>query len=211
MTMQVAETTASLGRCDMDVLTAIKTRSSALRLSEPGPTPEHIAQLLEACAASPDHGRLRPWRFVVISGEARRRLGRCLAELRLRKVPNSTEVALAGEREKAMRAPVIIAVAAHVTTGGKVPDVEQIIATGAGVQNMFLAAHALGYGAMWKTGDAAYDDEVKAAIGLSREDHIVAFLYVGSIAASGPAKSRSLEGLVSWLDEDQETPAPPAA
>lgn len=203
MTMQAAETSVSSGRRDMDALTAIQTRSSALRLSEPGPTPEHIAQLLDACVAAPDHGRLRPWRFVVIAGEARKRLGQCLAEIRLRKAPSSTEAVLAGEREKAMRAPVIIAVATHVTAGGKIPEVEQILAVGAGVQNMFLAAHALGYGAMWKTGDAAYDDGVKAAIGLSGEDRIVAFLYLGSVVALGPAKSRSLEGLVSWLGEDQ--------
>jgi nitroreductase len=200
MTMETAETHAVSGEPEkMDVLTAIEARTSAIRLGEPGPTAAQVEQLIRACAAAPDHGRLAPWRFVVISGRGREALGNALAQVRLARVPDATKSLLQSERDKALRAPVIIAVAARLARGGKVPELEQLLAVGAGVQNMFLAAQALGYGAMWKTGEAAYETSVKAAIGLEPEDQIVAFLYLGSPIGAAPPKPRSIEGLVSYL------------
>ena len=135
----------------MDLLTGIQTRTSALKLSAPGPTREHIEQIIHAGARAPDHGRLRPWRFVVLDGAAREKLGDAMAEVLRARIPQATPEQLAAERGKALRAPTLIAVAAHITKG-KIPDVEQVAAASAAAQNMFLAAHALGYGVMWKTG-----------------------------------------------------------
>ena len=95
-------------------------------------------------------------------------------------------------RAKPLRAPTIVIAAARISKG-KIPDVEQIASVAAGVQNMFLAAHALGYGVMWKTGAAAYDPEVKTALGLLREDHIVAMLYLGTIVTPGKIVPLPLE------------------
>jgi nitroreductase len=180
------------------VLTAIDARASALKLTEPGPTHEHLEQIMRAGMRAPDHGRLRPWRFVVLEGSARDKLGNEMARLSLAKFPQSTPEQLDKERRKVLRAPTIVVVAAKITAG-KIPEVEQIGAVAAGVENMILAAQALGYGAMWKTGAPAYDAQTKTMLGLDAQDPIVAFLYLGSTALAGTATPSSLDGVVSWL------------
>jgi nitroreductase len=182
----------------MDLLSGIESRSSAAKLGEPGPTREHLEQILRAGARAPDHGRLRPWRFVVIEGGAREKLGAAMAGVARAKFPTATEAQLASERDKALRAPTIVIVAARITQG-KIPEIEQVLSAGAAAQNMLLAAHALGYGAMWKTGGVAYDTNAKSLLGLSPEDHIVALLYLGTTVAPGVASQASTDGLVRWL------------
>lgn len=182
----------------MDLLAGIESRTSALKLSAPGPTREHIERIIHAGARAPDHGRLRPWRFVVLEGEARARLGDAMADMLKNKVPDVQQAHLDVERGKPMRAPTIIAVAAKIATG-KIPAIEQVTAVAAAAQNMFLAAHALGYGVMWKTGGAAYDDNVKAMFGLAPEDHIVALLYLGTATLKGPLVEAPVDKVVTWL------------
>jgi nitroreductase len=181
----------------VDLLSAIESRASALKLTEPGPTRVHLEQIMRAAVRAPDHGRLRPWRFVVLEGAARAKLGDEMARLSLAKFPQSTPEQLEGERRKALRAPTIIVAAARITPG-KIPEVEQIAAVAAGVENMVLVAQALGYGAMWKTGAAAYDAQAQAALGLTAQDRIVAFLYLGTTAIAGTASPASLDGIVTW-------------
>lgn len=185
----------------MDLFTAIDTRCSAITLQEPAPSREHITRILEAGAHAPDHGKLAPWRFVVIEGAARTILGQALVTALLAKEPNADVQQQARERDKVLRAPCIIAVAARVYKTHKVPEIEQVLAVGAATQNMFLAAHALGYGVMWKTGSGAYDSTVKTALGLHSDDHIVAFLYLGKVAHAGSARPAVLENHVNWLAE----------
>jgi nitroreductase len=182
----------------MDVLSALEARRSAKKLAEPAPTRAQMEQILRAGANAPDHGRLRPWRFVVVSGTALEALGELMAETFREKVPNANSEQLAKERAKVLRAPIIIAAATKVTRN-KIPEVEQVLSTGAAVENMFLAARALGYGAMWKTGDVAYSPRVKQYLGLAADDHIVAFLYIGTETVASDATPISLEGLVTWL------------
>ena len=182
----------------VDLLTAIESRASALKLTEPGPSHAHLEQIMRACVRAPDHGRLRPWRFVVLEGSAREKLGEAMARLSLAKFPQSTPEQLDGERRKALRAPTIVVVAARIVQG-KIPEVEQIGAVAAGVENMVLTAQALGYGVMWKTGAPAYDAQTKTMLGLGAEDPIVAFLYLGTTAIAGTATSPSLDGVVSWM------------
>jgi nitroreductase len=182
----------------MDVLSAIEARSSARKLIEPGPTREHLEQILRAGASAPDHGRLRPWRFIVMSGAARLPLGEAMAQMVAAKLPDATPERLAAESSKVLRAPTIVAVAAKISSG-KIPVVEQVLSSGAAVENMFLAAQALGYGVMWKTGDAAYDAGVKQYLGLESQDQIVAFLYIGTVGIAGGSQVVSLDELVTWL------------
>jgi len=181
----------------MELIAGIQSRTSALKLTEPGPTRAHIEQIIHAGTRAPDHGRLRPWRFVVIEGESRKLIGAAMANILRTKLPDATQPQLEAAANKIMRAPTIIAVAAKITKT-KIPEIEQVAAVAAAVQNMFLAAHALGYGAMWKTGDAAYDAGVKEALGLDPADHIVAFLYLGTVAARGPAIEQPHDSLVRW-------------
>lgn len=183
----------------MDLLEALATRASAVKLGDPAPSREHLQQIIAAGARAPDHGRLAPWRFVVIEGAGRDKLGDVMAQSLLARDPAADEAQQQREREKVTRAPVIITVAARIKPGHKVPEIEQVLAVAAAVQNMFLAAHALGYGAMWKTGPAAYDPKIKAALGLAPEDQIVAFLYLGTTAMKGQVRPGLLEDRVQWL------------
>ena len=180
----------------MDVMTAINTRASAIRLSEPGPSKEQLDIILGAGIRAPDHGRISPWRFVVLSGGDRNVLAKAMIDRLKRIQPNMPAEEADREGLKAMRAPTIIVVAAKTGTPGKIIDIERILAVGAATQNMFLAIHALGLGAMWKTGDSAYDDTVKVALGLEPTDSIVAFLYVGTVASPGMPRDSKLEGTI---------------
>jgi nitroreductase len=165
----------------MELFDAIISRSSAGRVAEPGPTREQLQQLLQAGNRAPDHGRLKPWRFIVVEGAARDRFANAVAEARRAKLPGLTDDQMVAERDKIFRSPAIVVVGCVVQKDNpKVPEVEQILAAGAAVQNMFLVAHAQGLGVMWKTGPAAYDAGVKAAVGLKPDDHIVAILHLGT-------------------------------
>lgn len=172
----------------MEAIEALLTRRSARTLGLPAPDAGTLALIFESASRAPDHGRLRPWRFIVIEGAARERFGALLAEHLRRAHPGSTEEVLQRERQKAFRAPLIVAVAAVIQPQAKIPQIEQILAAGAAAQNMMLAAHALGFNAMWKTGGAAYDEGVKTALGLSPLDAIVGFLYLGTEPAAPPSQ-----------------------
>jgi nitroreductase len=178
--------------------TAIETRASSIKLIAPAPSREHLERILSAASRAPDHGKLAPWRFVVLTGDARVALGNAMAESLLATHPTASETLLNAEREKPLRAPAIIAVAAHLTRGHKVPEHEQVHAVAAAVQNMLLTAHALGYGTMWKTGVAARAPEVKAALHFGPDDEIVAFVYLGTNAVPGPVRAATVEGKVEW-------------
>ena len=166
----------------MDAIAALTQRVSAGPLVDPAPTDADLATIFAAATRAPDHGRLRPWRFFVIRGEARRKLGERLVALARRKDPAIPEAQLERERAKPLRAPLIVVVAAVVDPAHKIPAIEQVLSAGAAAQNVMLAAFALGYGCAWKTGDPAYDDEIKAAFGLAPKDAIVGFLYLGTNA-----------------------------
>ena len=182
----------------MELLEGIQSRTSPLKLTAPGPTAAHIEQIIRAGTRAPDHGRLRPWRFTVLEGEARGKLGDAMANCLRTRAPQSPQEHLDAERGKAMRAPTIIVVGAKISKG-KIPEIEQVGAANAAVQNMLLAAHALGYGAMWKTGAAAYDPGVKALVGLAPEDHIVALVYLGTVLTPGPLVEAPVDSVVTRL------------
>jgi nitroreductase len=165
----------------MELFEAINTRVSAGRLAEPGPNPEQLQKLLAAAARAPDHGRLKPWRIVIVNGAAREAFATAAANARRARVPDLTDDQMVAERDKINRSPSIIVIGCALKKNlDKVPEIEQVIAVGAAVENMFLAAHAMGFGVMWKTGAAAYDDGVKAAVGLAPADHIIAILHLGT-------------------------------
>jgi nitroreductase len=164
----------------LDAIEALTTRASPIGLSEPAPDGAALASMLRAAARAPDHGKMRPWRFIVVDGKARQALGDVLAAALKRREPDIPEAALDKERNKPLRAPLLVVVAAHLREHKGVPAVEQIVAVGAAAQNILVAAHALGYGGFWRTGAAAYDDTVKDALGLRPGDAIVGFLYLGT-------------------------------
>ena len=164
----------------MDALDLMLSRESALKLESPGPSAADLNQMFASAVRAPDHGRLRPWHFVVINEDKRAAFGNLMAGVLRRRDPTASETAVQRERDKAFRAPVIVVVAAKVQRGHKIPEIEQIASASAAAQTIMLAAPALGYGAVWKTGAPAYDPTVKLALGLTAEDDIIGFLYIGT-------------------------------
>ena len=181
------------------VVDAIFARRSLGRLVEPAPGEEDLQLLLEAAAAAPDHERLRPWRFVVLRGEAKDRFGEVLVDALLARQPDAEPAAVDKERRKLGRAPLVVVVAARPQESAKVPWEEQFAAVAAATQNLLLAATALGYGSMWRTGDAAYDPRVKAALGLEEADAVLGFVYLGtpSGGTEKPPNRPVLDGVVT--------------
>jgi nitroreductase len=179
----------------MDLIEGLNSRATAKTYGDTAPSRDQLAQVLQAAVRAPDHGRLRPWRFMIIEGEQRRRFGELLAASARRRMPSLSDGDLKRERDKAMRAPMIIVTACRVMPGTKVPEIEQILAAGAATQNILLALHALGYAAAWKTGEAAYDSAVKASLGFAADDHIVGFVYTGGGAGASfaPGKPASVQ------------------
>jgi nitroreductase len=175
----------------MQAIDALLRRRSARALTAPAPDEGALDLILASAVAAPDHGRLRPWRFVVIQGNGLDRFGDLLAEHLRRQHPNSSAEVLQREKQKASRAPMIIVVAAICTPGGKIPVIEQVLAAGAAAQNIMLAAQALGFNSMWKTGGPAYDEQVKVALGLEAKDAIVGFMYLGTEASRSDTAPRA--------------------
>ena len=164
----------------MDALEAIRTRNAAPRLT--GSVSETaLDKILKAGLRAPDHALLRPWKILVVNGEKRNRLGALFAEASLATDPGQTPAQLERLKSKALRAPVILVVAAKITEHPKVPEVEQLLSAGAAAQNMCVAAHAMGLGAIWRTGDMAYDPIVADGLGLTDREKIVAFIYIGEV------------------------------
>jgi nitroreductase len=184
----------------MQAIDLLLTRRSARSLTEPAPDAAALELILRSAARVPDHGRLRPWRFIVIRGTARARFGSLLAANLRRNRPGSSDEALEREQNKAFRAPLIVVVAARYAAQAKVPEVEQLLSAGAAAHAVMLAACALGFNSMWKTGAAAYDDEVKSGLGLEPGDAIVGFMYLGSEPGTQTAPpAAALSELVSEL------------
>jgi nitroreductase len=185
----------------MEVFNAIFTRQSIPRV-KPDPVPkEFIERLLAAAVQAPNHYRVRPWRFVVLTGKARERLGEVMGRSKAERDPGAPESILAAERARPLRAPVLIAVGVDKPAEPKAVEIENICAAAAAVQNMLLAAHALGLGAMWRTGPAAIDPAVKAFLGFAPDQHILGFVYVGYPDLERQVSNRpSYEDRTVWMD-----------
>ena len=163
----------------MDAITAIHTRISVSEI-RPDPIPrELIEKLLSSGSQAPNHYKVRPWRFLVLTGEGLKHLGDVLAKSLSLKAEKISLEALDRERAKPLRAPMIITVAVDKPAEPKISEVENICAAAAACQNILLAAHAMGLAAIWRTGPAAIDPLVKEFFGLEKDQHLIAFLYIG--------------------------------
>ncbi len=164
----------------MDAYEALVTRVSPVDIGDPAPDEETVRKLVAAALRAPDHGRLHPWRFISVRGEGRERLGDVFATALERRNPDVTPEFLERERQKPLRGPLLLVVVARIAEPSKIPVVEQLLSAGAAAQNIMLASHALGFAAMWKTGEAAYDASVKQALGLEASEAIAGLLYIGT-------------------------------
>ena len=160
----------------------LKRRSVvASQLTEPGPNEDEITQIVRAAIRVPDHKALTPWRFLVFKGEARVQFGRAIAELFERQQGEGClERHLDNERNRFLRAPLVIAVISKPVESIKVPVSEQLLSAGAACQNILHGANALGYSAQWITEWIAYDQEVHRLLHLDETETVAGFIYIGT-------------------------------
>ena len=167
----------------MDAMTLLSTRHSVAKLSEPAPDRAALERMLAAALRAPDHGHIRPWRFLVIQGPARERLGELFVRALLQRKPDASEEEQNKARQAPLRAPLLVTVIARLRPHPKVPEVEQLLSAGCAAHSIVLAAHALGFGAIWRTGDTSYDITVKSGLGLVEGEEIVGYIYLGTPAS----------------------------
>lgn len=186
----------------------IFSRRSTGRLVEPAPDAQEVVDILRAGVSAPDHDSLKSTRYVVFTGEAKDRFGEFLAQRltdRLAaKEATPTEGQLNKERTKLDRAPLVIAVGVAYAHETKIPEIEQFASAAASCENMLLAATALGYGSMWRTGEICYDPGVKEALGLASTDQIVGWIYIGSYrpdSQTQPVEDTPLEEFVTYFGD----------
>jgi nitroreductase len=166
-------------------LALLMSRSSPWPLGEPAPTPDQVALILSAALRAPDHGHLQPWRFAVVRGPAREALADVFERAGALREPEVADPSRF--RAKALAAPLLIAMAAEVRSGHKVPESEQLLAAGAAAMNLLDAIHFLGYGGFWATGRVSHDERVREALGFTATQRLIGFLYVGTPAEAPPA------------------------
>lgn len=177
----------------MDAIETILTRRTVPipKLGEPGPDEETLQLWLRCAAAAPDHGRLVPFRFLVVRGEGRARLGELFASALAEERSEFSEAEREKLRTHPQRVPLVLVAWADVKPDHpKIPEIEQIEATAAAVQNLLLAVHASGFGAKWATGFPAYSPTVRRGLGLPETARIVAILYVGTPKSDQPVPPR---------------------
>ena len=151
---------------------------SAKAMKEPGPSKKQLAQILQAGARAPDHGKLFPWRFIVFEGKGRERAGDILAEVT--KAEGERDKQVEEERARFLRAPVVIGVVSAAREQHKIPVWEQELSAGAVCQNILVAATALGFVANWLSEWYAYHPVVKDRLGLKPGERIAGFIYIGT-------------------------------
>jgi nitroreductase len=184
----------------MDVFEVIHQRHSVKHVRPDPVARELIEKMLDAAVQAPNHYKVRPWRFVVLTGEARHRLGEVMSASLRERHPEFPQAAFDKAHDTPLQAPVVIAVGVDKPSESKVLEVENIAAVAAAIENLLLAAYALGLGAKWRTGEWARDDQVKKFLGFDVDQHLLSFVYVGypEFATQPPAR-QSFEDRTVWM------------
>jgi nitroreductase len=175
------------------MLELLATRRSVKpdKLVEPGPSEAELEHILTIAARVPDHKKLTPWRFIVFAGAARQKMGEVIAaacEAEEKEPPSPFR--LQTERQRLLRAPLVVAVVSRVSPKPGAPEWEQVLSAGAAAFNMCLAANALGYGTSWITEWIAYSPRIRTALRLAENERIVGFVYIGTPAERPEERER---------------------
>jgi nitroreductase len=189
----------------MNIEEAIRTRRTIGRVKKDPVDRAVIEKLLEAAAWAPNHYNTQPWSFIVMTGEGRAKLAEGYARVSAAAVPGLTgqplEDRLAKERVKAYRAPVVIAAVCSPPGDPRAVPAEELAAAHAAVQNLLLAAHANGLGAIWRSGDPMYHPLMKETFGLAAEEQFVGFIYIGYPDMKAPEPRRTpASAKTVWLE-----------
>ena len=164
----------------MTPLDFLLSRRSFPLLTAPAPTTEQLNTLMQAALRAPDHGNLKPYRFLVCAGEKLTQLG----ELYAQGMQQSGETDVAKlERAKGLplRAPMVVIAVASFQDSPKAPRQEQLITAGLATFQFINAAQAMGFGAYWRTGDIAYNPAIWRLLGLAEHEQVIGYVYVGTI------------------------------
>ncbi|WP_018981908.1 NAD(P)H nitroreductase [Salinimonas chungwhensis] len=172
----------------MDALSLLTTRRSQPRVGEPAPGGEVLENIKQAALRAPDHAALAPWQFIVCEGEGLNRLGAIFEQSAIRNGKPQKDIDRASQLP--LRAPMIIITIANYTEHPKVPRVEQIASASCAVMAMQMAAIAQGFNGIWRTGAYAQCDYVKEQLGMTKEDELVGFLYLGTPLMNAPQAPR---------------------
>lgn len=183
----------------MDLLQGLHERVSTPRLVEPEPNKEQLEQIFQAALRAPDHARIRPWRFLTISGDARFELGNVFAEAAMDNQPDLSEEAIKRFKHLPLRAPMLVALICKVKPHPKVPEIEQKLSVAAAAQNILNAAFALGVGAMWRTGAINYHPATARGLGLEDDEQLLGFIYLGT--PNGALKKRETLEVSDYVQE----------
>jgi len=185
----------------MELFEAIHGRTSA-DSARPDPLPDAlIEKLLAAGVQAPNHYKVRPWRFVVVRGHARERLGDAMAASLNTRHPELPPEAMDKTRRLPLRAAALIAVGVDRPAEPHVLEIENVCAAAAATQNILLAAEAENLAAKWRTGEWARDPAIKAFLGFSVDQHIIGFIYIGYRVADPDRRDRpSWEDRTRWMD-----------
>ncbi|MFC5436756.1 nitroreductase [Rhodanobacter umsongensis] len=175
-----------------DALSLLQQRHSvpSRQLGEPAPDEATLQALLEAAIRVPDHGKLVPFRLIRLQGEAKLRFGERLAAIAVHNHPGMSDAKLEKDRLRYTFAPLVMVVVARLHPDSKVPEIEQKLCAGNVAYNILLGAYALGLGAQWLTGWAAYDRDVAAILGLAAHEHVVGFVHLGTPQIEVPDRDR---------------------
>jgi nitroreductase len=186
-------------------LESLLSRRSIGQLGEPAPADDEVRQIIEAGLQAPDHGRLRPWRFITIGGDVRAAFAEMLVVALKWRDAAATEAMEERIRGRILGVPLIIAIGARIKTEGPIPEIEQLLSAGAAAANMLNAIHALGYGGMWVTGAHTYDRTVNEALGFAWPDRLVGLVYVGTPKMTPPVWPRPAiaDHVREWMVPDQ--------
>ena len=155
---------------------ARRRSASAVSLTEPAPSDEDLATLLRLATRVPDHGKLSPWRFLVLKGEAKRRFVAALEAIASARPDAAKLIAKLG---KIKTPPLTLAVISRVQPG-EIPEWEQRLSSGAVCMTLIIAAQAMGYGANWITDWYAYDEEAGRLLGLRDGERVAGFVHLGA-------------------------------
>lgn len=174
----------------MKAIDLLLNRQSHPLLSLPAPDDEEIDLMIRAALRAPDHAYLQPWRFILVRGSGLDKLGDLFVEATRQEEPETPLPKLQKLQQKPHRAPLIITVVAKTLPHPKVPEWEQLVSAGCAAHSIVLSAQELGYAAMWRTGGMAENAHVKKAMGLSNNECIVGFIYIGTQVAERRVKPR---------------------
>lgn len=148
-------------------------------LIAPGPRPDELTRMLSIAARTPDHGKLAPWRFVIVPPQARAKLAEVITTAYRAERPQAAATEIAALEQFAHQAPDLVVVLSSPRTDSHIPLWEQELSAGAACMNLLHAVHAMGYAGGWLTGWPAFSDAVRDAFGAASE-RIVGFVFIGT-------------------------------